>query len=124
MANITQQQEREPGPSAALGPDVPPTSPSSRLDPAVPAKPLPHPMAMPLVQSQPSSRLHVKPQSLSHAQPQWQAEAPLLLLIGHDQAGVQDVLFRLPRAVSGERSRRSEAALLPTSIPCRLSTPV
>lgn len=72
---------------------------------------------MPLLQSQASSGLLMKPQSLPYAQPQWQAKAPLLLLIGHDQAGVQDVLFRLPRAVPGERSRKSEAALLPTGIP-------
>ena len=66
--------------------------------------PTPMPTPMPLVESQASSSLPRKvprlPVNLPHRRP-----SPLLLFIGHDQAGVQDVFFWLPCAVPGREKR-------------------
>lgn len=70
------------------------------------------PLPMPLVQSQANGRLPGKPPSLPVTQPHGRL-SPLLLLIGHDQARVQDVLFWLPRAVPGRETREVRAALPP-----------
>lgn len=73
---------------------VPTTFPQLQIRPRPPRLP---------VQSQASSRLHGKPPSLPVTQPRGRL-SPLLLFIGHDQAGVQDVLFWLPRAVPGRET--------------------
>lgn len=54
----------------------------------------------------------MKPQSLPSPPQPWGQLSPLLLLVGHDQAGVQDVFLRLPRAVPGETNKRSELSHL------------
>lgn len=83
---------------------VPSTCPQLRTRPGSPCQtPAPSGQC-----SEPSQQqLPVKPQRLPSTQPPGRL-SPLLLLIGHDQAGVQDVLLRFPRAVPGERDKGSE----------------
>lgn len=90
----------------------PPPSPSCRHDRSLPARTPPAPMPGPC--SEPGRA--GCPGNLRACL--WTSPAPcrlspLLLLIGHDQAGVQDVLFWLPRAVPGRETRGQSCPALP-----------
>lgn len=100
VASTTQKQVKDQGPQLPWTWYSTP-SPSHRLDRAVPVR---LPLPMPLVESHANDRLPGKPPSLPVTQPHGRL-SPLLLLIGHDQARVQDVLFWLPRAVPGRETR-------------------
>lgn len=94
------------GPGALAALDlVPTTFPQLQTRPRPPMLP---------VQSQASSRLPGKPPSLPVTQPRGRL-SPLLLFIGHDQAGVQDVLFWLPRAVPGRETRGQSCPAPPST---------
>lgn len=74
-----------------------------------------------LVQSPASRRLPGKARSLPVLPPRGRL-GPLLLFIGHDQAGVQDVLLRLPRAVPG-REMKGQSCPAPPAVTEPIAAP-
>lgn len=79
------------------------------------------PLPMLLVQSPASTRLPEKSQSLPVPPPHGRL-GPLLLFIRHNQAGVQDVLFRLPRAVPG-REMKGQSCPAPPAVTEPMAAP-
>lgn len=110
VANITQQQESNQGPRCPrAGAHHPPQAADTR------GVSLPGPLPRPcpgLVQSQ--GRAGCLGNLRAACGPARRCRrSPLLLLIGHDQAGVQDVLLWLPRAVPGRETTGQSCLGLP-----------